>query len=898
MEDYLVHYGTPRHSGRYPWGSGENPYQHEDSFLRQYNKMKSEGMSDNDIAKAMGLSTTEFRQKRSYSLDAQRYARASDVIRMHDQQGLGWTEIGRRMGISESTVRNLYNPALLEHNMITTNTTEALKNSVLEKQYIDIGPGVENYLDVSRTRLNTAVRKLQDEGYEVHTVYIEQLGTGKKTATKVLCPPGTKYSEIAKHPELIKLPIEYSENGGRSFLGLEPINNVDPSRVMIRYSEDGGALKDGVIELRPGVEDLSLCGKTYAQVRIGVDGTHYLKGMAMHGLEEDFPPGIDIIVNSNKPREVGKMGAMKPNENDPDNPFGSSVKQRHYIGEDGKEHLSAINVVASSDDKLNEEGRWNEWSKTLASQMLSKQSVSLAQKQLDISYDRTKKEFDELNSLTNPIIKQELLFKFAEQCESDAVHLKAAALPRQKTQVILPITDMPENEIYAPNFRDGESVVLIRYPHGGIFEIPELTVNNKQATANRIMPNAEDAVGINPKVAAQLSGADFDGDTVVVIPTSGVKIKTSKPLQGLKDFDPKIQYKLPPDAPEISEKTKNLEMGKVSNLITDMTIQGATEDEICRAVRHSMVVIDSKKHHLDYKKSEIDNDIQQLKDKYQGGGGASTLISRASAEVRVNERKELTPNQAINKETGELIFQDSGRTYTVTKKYKNGTEKTITKNAQQLSTRMYEEREDANNLSSGTKMESVYADYANKMKAMANEARKEAINITPPKQNSSASKVYEKEVSSLISKLNTARKNKPLERQAQARANYILKEKKKNNPALKNDPDELKKVREQILREQRYEVGSKSRKERSIDITDKEWEAIQAGAISANRLKAIIANADETRLRQLATPRERKVLSESKQARMRAMAKNGYSTADIADALGVSTTTVLTYMNS
>lgn len=24
---FLIHYGTPRHSGRYPWGSGKDPYQ-------------------------------------------------------------------------------------------------------------------------------------------------------------------------------------------------------------------------------------------------------------------------------------------------------------------------------------------------------------------------------------------------------------------------------------------------------------------------------------------------------------------------------------------------------------------------------------------------------------------------------------------------------------------------------------------------------------------------------------------------------------------------------------------------------------------------------------------------------------------------------------------------------
>ena len=50
-------------------------------------------------------------------------------------------------------------------------------------------------------------------------------------------------------------------------------------------------------------------------------------------------------------------------------------------------------------------------------------------------------------------------------------------------------------------------------------------------------------------------------------------------------------------------------MGKISNLITDMTLLGASEDKLARAVRHSMVVIDDEKHHLDYKQSEKDNNI-------------------------------------------------------------------------------------------------------------------------------------------------------------------------------------------------------------------------------------------------------------------------------------------------
>ena len=132
----------------------------------------------------------------------------------------------------------------------------------------------------------------------------------------------------------------------------------------------------------------------------------------------------------------------------------------------------------------------------------------------------------------------------------------------------------------------------------------------------------KDAVGINSKVAERLSGADFDGDTVMVIPTGGkVKITSTPPLKGLIGFDPKLEYgsdssKVDADGTEHyyrggkefrPMRNTQTEMGIVSNLITDMTLRGATQDELARAVRHSMVVIDAEKHHLDYKQSELDN---------------------------------------------------------------------------------------------------------------------------------------------------------------------------------------------------------------------------------------------------------------------------------------------------
>ena len=55
-EDNLMHYGTPRHSGRYPWGSGDNPYQRSGDFLSRIEELKNQGLTETEIAKAMGMS--------------------------------------------------------------------------------------------------------------------------------------------------------------------------------------------------------------------------------------------------------------------------------------------------------------------------------------------------------------------------------------------------------------------------------------------------------------------------------------------------------------------------------------------------------------------------------------------------------------------------------------------------------------------------------------------------------------------------------------------------------------------------------------------------------------------------------------------------------------------------
>lgn len=873
----IVHYGTPRHSGRYPWGSGDNPHQHEawfDNFL----ELKKKGMSETDIAKALGMSTTELRAKKSIYKAEKRAADVAEATRLKDQ-GLSNMEIGRQMGINESSVRSLLNPVLKERSDKTRVAADVLKKNVDEKGFIDIGPGTELDLNVSPTRMKTAVAMLKEEGYTVHQIYVDQMGTNHKTTITVLAPPDTEYKEVFKHKEDIKTITDYIQDDGKTVRNVYPPESLSSDRIKIRYAEDGGIEKDGVIELRRGAEDISLGDSQYAQVRIAVDGTHYLKGMAMYS--DNMPDGVDVIFNTNKHEGTPKEKVFKELKDDPDNPFGATIKaggQRFYEDEDGNKHLSVIN-------KVNDEGDWGEWSKSLASQMLSKQPVALAKRQLDLSYADKADEFDEIKNLTNPAVKKVLLESFADDCDASAVHLKAAALPRQASHVILPFPDMNENEIYAPNYKDGERVVLIRYPHGGTFEIPELTVNNKQKTANSLIHNAPDAVGINSKVAERLSGADFDGDTVLVIPTTNVKIKTSSPLKDLKDFDPKEAYPGYDGMPKMKSQTKQTEMGKVSNLITDMTLKGATEDELARAVKHSMVVIDAEKHNLNYKQSYIDNGIAELKKKYQGSedGGASTLISRAKSEVRVPVRKD---RYNIDPNTGEKIYIETGETYTKTSKNRKGEEVTKTITRTQESTKMAEAK-DAYSLSSGTPMESVYATYANQMKALGNAARKELVATPNQKYSPSAKKTYAKEVEDLNSQLIIAKKNAPRERQAQLIANVVVDQKKKDNPDMTKE--DLKKVKAQALAAARARTGAK--KDR-ITITDREWEAIQAGAVSHNKTLEILRNADLDQVKKLATPKSSGTISNAKISRIKAMSASGYTTAEIAEAVGLSTSSV------
>lgn len=900
----LEHYGTKRHSGRYPWGSGDNPYQHSGDFLSRVEELKKKGLSEKEILETINdslpdeykMGLTEFRtarQKAGHDRKALEY----DQIRALKDDGLGWKEIGDKLGMSESSVRSKYNNAIGEKASQAEKIAATLKEEVDKKGMIDISEGANQVLGVSESKLDEAAYILEAEyGYQRYGVGIRQpTNVRQQTNITVLAKPEFDQKYAYQHQDQIDSLGDYhSDDGGETFTKLQRPSSLDSSRVAIRYGDEGGLDKDGVMEIRRGVPDLDLGKSHYAQVRILVDGDHYLKGMAVYS--DDLPDGVDVMFNTNKPSGTPKMKVLKEAKADPDNPFGAAIKangQSMYIGEDGKEHLSPIN-------KLKEEGDWDTMSRNVSSQFLSKQPKKLIENQLNLTVADYKAQYDEIMRYDNPTVKKKLLNDFADTVEGTSMTLKASAFPGQSTKVILPINKIKETEAYCPTYENGTRLALIRYPHAGTFEIPIVTVNNKNVSGKRNLGAIQDAIGINAKVAERLSGADFDGDTVMAIPvTDKVNIKSTRALKALEGFDPKTAYAVPEGNPNnvrlMKKEEKQREMGVISNLITDMTLRGADEDELARAVKHSMVVIDAEKHKLDYKRSERENGIPELKQKWQirvdeeGAthyGGASTLLSRRKQTVRVPERR---GSVRVDKETGEYIYKESGRTFTDPK---TGKERKAEDTVSLIS-----ETKDARTLSSGTIQENLYADFSNKLKAMANQARKEAVNMKGIQRNPEAAKTYVAEVASLKEKYNNMVANKPKERKAMLIANANIKAKIQEqglDPTI--DKKEIKKISSVEMQRARDSVGASGRKSK-VTFTDREWEAVQAGAISDNMLTKFLNSSDSDEIVKRAMPKNVTVMTSAKMSKANAMLRSGYSYAEIAKACGVPESTVYSALN-
>ena len=411
MEDYIEHYGMPRRSGRYPWGSGENPYQHALDFIGRVEQMRKDGFSyvdedgkvwtgDTGIAKSMGLTTTEFRTELSICKNERRSYNVA-TARSLKEDGLGETEIARRMSkrlgkdINESTVRSWLDKDSENRMNTAKEKAQYIKEQIDKKGIVEIGAGVDRQLGISPEMMKQVKYILDRDGYVVAGGRVDQVtNPGQKTTITVACPPGTPYKIDSKGRKVTSAVYDYenihplidptpNENGMIVKKKLAYPASLDSKRLMVRYADDvgddgfKGIEKDGVIELRRGVNDLSLGDSRYSQVRILVDGTHYLKGMAVYS--DDMPDGIDVVFNTNKKKGTPALGpkdntVLKPiKKDDPENPFGSLIKdpdkggQYYYIDpKTGKEKLGLINKRA-------DQGDWTEWADTLPAQFLTTQ---------------------------------------------------------------------------------------------------------------------------------------------------------------------------------------------------------------------------------------------------------------------------------------------------------------------------------------------------------------------------------------------------------------------------------------------------------------------------------------------------------------------------------------------
>ena len=896
FESFVAHIGTITNSGRYPWGSGKDPYQR----LRDYQGMNAKYKRELDgdmaaVAKAMGFDTQSEYRSFTSMVSKEHRERATDKAIALKKRNWSNVAIAEKLGVSKETVAKYLKP---RENMVVSareHAVEALKHQVDTRGWIDVSKGTESAMGIAPSMKKDVLYELQEKhGYEVHKVK-EPQANGNETWVKVLVPPGIEWGEVANNKHLIKPFLNSIDDFDRDNpLGIRPPIGIDPKRVEINWRDTGGHLEDGVVYVRPGAKDLDMGSNQFSQVRIQVGDKHYIKGMAV--LKDDLPKGVDLMVNVDKSKMDNKLDALKKlqtipatGEVDVENPFGSVIKRQ-----DG-----ALNIV-------NEEEDWAKWSKKLSSQFLSKQSLPLAKTQLELTRTKKNEQLEEILSLTNPVVRKHMLASFADEADSASEHLKAVMLPGQKTHVLLPLTTSKPDEVYAPGYENGTSVVLIRYPHGGTFELPRLTVNNKNKQGEKLVgPNADTAIGIHPDVATQLSGADFDGDTVMLVPDNQGRVKTDRAWSELTSFDTKLDYgptadqkaaidryletgegKLPYKI--MSDKQTNNEMGKASNLLSDMQLQDASKEEVIRAVKHSMVVIDAAKHKLDYSRSAKENGIAQLKKDYQSGG-ASTLITRARADTPIPKQKPSRHQDVeggpINPKTGELQYTPTGEMKSKQNKVTGEWEKTddpVKMRVPRMST-----VKDAHELSSGTAMESLYADHANEMKSLANKARRTMVNTPDFPTNEAAKGEYAVELAELKAAVVKAQANAPRERHAQRLTQHIVDIKIAENPAL--DKSDIKKIRRQTLEATRKKTGAEKDQ---IVPTERQWEAIQSGAVSPTLLREVLANGNTDAIVELAMPRETKTITTAQESRIRALKAAGRTNAEIAEAVGVSASTV------
>ena len=936
-KELLLHYGTKYRSGRYPWGSGQDPYQRArtetDIFEKARVHYKEKGLSDNDIAKKFGISVPDYRKMVTLASN-ERKQRIAESVKSGLERGESRKELAERLGISLASVDNYAKDEYSVRNRQTQSKklVDSLKNKVDEVEYLDISAGVELQLGVSKERLRSAVKELEDSGdYTRHKIQIQQVtNNSKKTTINVMTKSDKDIYDVYENAGKIR-PVDFHFNGGLSgnLQNTQVPESVDWNRVKIKYAipegqkghgtDADGAMSDGAMFIRPGVKDLDMGNAKYAQVRIAVGGSHYLKGMALYGDPKDFPKGADIIFNTNKTADVSKEKVLKELKSPLDGmePFGATIKRQAYMKDDKGNYV--INEKATkalqeqTGDKsakvykngainiVNEDGDWQNWSKSLSSQFLSKQPDKVVHERLKQTLKDVDDELDTIMKIDNPVVRKKLLENYSDSLEGRQVHLKASAPKGFQGHVILPVPKMKENEVFAPNYPDGTRVILVRYPHGGTFEIPELIVNNNNVGKKMIGKDSRDAIGINPKVAGKLSGADFDGDTVYVIPNNSGKFKSSKSLKALENFDPG-EFKDPKGTFKPMKKGSiQMQMGMASNLITDMTLKKATPDEMARAVKHSMVVIDAHKHELNYKRSEEVHGIQALREKYQSytDNIDYSKLERYDRNTRKVERvidpaqlkkgngsKHTAASNVLSRHAKKVV---TGGKFVEIPTSTGGTKTVIRGKSESYVTTMLKDASVYLNKDS-TYVEKEYVNYINELKSRKPKLDSMIDSISMPKRDPKAAIIYTDEVKSLERKLKVSKLNAPKERQAQLLAREKIKatlDEVGGRDAISNE--DYKRIKTQALNGARLEVGAKRN---PVDITDDEWDAIQANAISPTKLKELLDNMNDDQLKRLASPKSTSVMSDTKKAKAKQLLDNGYSLSEVANALGVSPSTI------
>lgn len=920
--EYLLHTGVKRKSGRYPYGSGEYPYQHE-AWFQGWSKIPSKDQAE--YAKSFGMTLKEARYRYSIGKDVKKAQDIGHAKELRYSKQMSVKAIAEKMGVSESTVNSWLKPDAEKRARETEDLANKIAAFAEKHAGVDIGKGCATAMGVNKTKFEAAVQLLKDRDgyYNVQWGQVQQTAKNDqktqntclvkiKPEWEKLSPEKLKteaYKYVMQNVDDITLPFEvkYNYDTGKTVMGFDIPKSISSKEIQVVYTDKdgkGGAERDGLIELRRGMDKLSLEGDNYAQVRIAVDDTHYIKGMAVYS--DNLPDGINIRIHSNKKEGTPLLS---------DDPNAKQVLKPMKRGDDGTVDLedpfgAQITAQHGCINKVNEEGKWGDWtsSRTLASQVLSKQSPELAKRQLDLDYTKRAAEFDDIKSVTNPVVREKMLLDFADECDKAAVHLKAAALPGQSVKVLIPIPSLKPGECYCPMYKDGEKLALIRFPHQSISEIPMVTVNNSNREGKKVMTNqAIDAIGLNPKDAHRLSGADFDGDTVVCIPNKKGFIKNAPEFKGLEGYEPKEQWPAYPGMKPISHQLAQTKMGIVTNLITDMSLMGAPEHEMVRAIKMAQLIIDAEKHKLNWRGAEEEYRIAELHEKYQGKkrGGAVTIVSKASGEKDVPERSQnyydIDPKTGakIPKYTGkkkvEFIGSDGKKHWKNLMPWQEGYDPNA-KDVTMKSTKMAEVK-DARDLVSPYKypIETVYANYANQMKAMANAARKESLVKKSTPYSKQAAETYKDEVASLTDKLEKSKVNAALERVAQRSAAVIIADRIAKYPDRynKSTPDgkkHLSKMKNQVTNQQRAVVC----KQHPFKITDREWEAIQAGALHKSHVEEIVKRADSDTIKKLASPKGTNIaaLSPANLAHAKAMLNSGFTQAEVADSFNISPSTL------